>query len=281
MVSVNYLAYKNALKQAWKDGKMSADESAMLDTLRKSLNISPDEHVQIEEAVRSELGDEVGVPGNPGPTNNNQVAIADENPGGQEAVQLPEPPVQEAEPPLDATEAVESDIKTLLAQGKNSYHKGNYEEAIEYCDKVLLMDPDNSEALFFRKRTLSKIEKLRGKKAGDTVKDEAPPADADVAAMEANPQMEVSPPKEAPPATGGGGDPNCKSCKGSGECHWCKGSGSCYWCKGSGNCDKCNGSGKINGENCKSCKGTGKCHSCNGDGKCYWCHGSGKCSKCS
>ena len=55
LASVNYLAYKNALKQAWKDGKMSADESAMLDTLRKSLNISAEEHIHIEREVRNEL----------------------------------------------------------------------------------------------------------------------------------------------------------------------------------------------------------------------------------
>lgn len=270
LVSVNYLAYKNALKQAWKDGKMSADESAMLDTLRKSLNISPDEHVKIEQDVRIELSDMPVESNNPGPENN-PGEIANSNPGaGAEEAMAPPETMEVAAPPGGET----NDIKALLVEGKNSYHKGNYEEAIEYCDKVLILDPDNSEALFFRKRTLSKIEKLQGKGgAGGGTKAAVPPAEA---------QTEVLPPDQAPPATGGAGngDPNCKSCKGSGQCHWCKGSGSCYWCKGSGNCEKCNGSGKINGEDCKSCKGTGKCHSCNGDGKCYWCHGDGKCSKC-
>ena len=270
LVSVNYLAYKNALKQAWKDGKMSADESAMLDTLRKSLNISPDEHVKIEQDVRVELSDMPIDPNNPGPEDN-PGEMANSNPGaGAEEAMAPPETMEVAAPPGGEI----NDIKTLLAEGKNSYHKGNYEEAIEYCDKVLILDPDNSEALFFRKRTLSKIEKLQSKGGfGGGTKAAEPPAEA---------QIEVTPPDQSPPATGGAGDgdPNCKSCKGSGQCHWCKGSGSCYWCKGSGNCEKCNGSGKINGEDCKSCKGTGKCHSCNGDGKCYWCHGNGKCSKC-
>ena len=53
--NVNYLAYKNALKQAWKDGRMSAAESSILDTLRKSLNISAEEHMEIESNVREEL----------------------------------------------------------------------------------------------------------------------------------------------------------------------------------------------------------------------------------
>jgi tetratricopeptide (TPR) repeat protein len=289
LVSVNYLAYKNALKQAWKDGKMSADESAMLDTLRKSLNISPEEHLKIEKDVRIELSDGSELPD-----------ITEQSPNGGEGAppgpdtaieppapesQVPEPPATEEpaptqkEPPApepaagDETET--NDIKGLLTAGKNSYHKGNYEEAIEYCDKVLLLDPDNSEALFFRKRTLSKIEKLTGKKGSEKEKAEA----------KAETAVE---PKETPgevgePAAAGTfvGDPNCKSCKGTGQCHWCKSSGQCYWCKGSGKCDKCGGTGKMGDEQCKSCKGTGKCHSCNGDGKCYWCGGGGRCSKCS
>jgi hypothetical protein len=293
--SVNYLAYKNALKQAWKDGRMSADESAMLDTLRKSLNISAEDHVNIEKEVRGELagmmpensdsGEEINYPTN---QTNNMIGAGDETydvngvNGGNE-------------------------IKDLLIAGKNSYHKGNYEEAIEYCDRVLLVDPDNSEALFFRKRTLSKIEKLEEKGAD---KKKSKPD------LEPGPEPELEPGPEAPnmentavPETdmetpnvsneqpspedvqdaqapepvitpAGDGDPNCKSCGGSGQCHWCRGSGKCYWCKGTGNCDKCQGSGEINGDQCKSCKGSGKCHSCNGDSTCYWCKGSGKCSKC-
>jgi tetratricopeptide (TPR) repeat protein len=180
-------------------------------------------------------------------------------------------------------ESPEDQIKDLLNSGKNAYHKGNYEHAIECCDNVLLIDPDNSEALFFRKRALSKIEKLRGKDAGGKAA-----AAADIEVSDAgevpvgaanNGGAEVAVGEIKAPA--GGGDPNCKSCAGSGQCHWCKGSGKCYWCKGSGKCDKCNGEGKVNGEECKGCKGSGKCHSCNGDGECYWCKGSGKCSKCS
>lgn len=311
--SVNYLAYKNALKQAWKDGKMSADESAMLDTLRKSLNISAEEHITIEKDVRTELAD---------------VEINNPNPG--EEVGVEDTPIQ---PPEEANngagdidvESMNNDIKDLLIAGKNSYHKGNYEEAIEYCDKVLLIEPDNSEALFFRKRTLSKIEKLQGKSAG-TKKKSPPTSEPDIEAeieseIESEPDIDIEQVSVLPsgnetaetepniennsestaeepgmeelvPETGPvsvpnpnnnpspGGDPNCKSCGGSGQCHWCQGSGKCYWCKGSGNCDKCNGTGKINGDDCKACKGSGKCHSCIGDGECYWCKGSGKCSKC-
>ncbi len=291
LVSVNYLAYKNALKQAWKDGKMSADESAMLDTLRKSLNISAEEHLKIEKDVRSELADIV-------PEMNEQYEVAAEpapsmnqNPGldqhelGQQSENM-QPPA-----PSNTSDTLESeDINVLLNEGKNSYHKGNYEGAIEFCDKVLLLDPDNSEALFFRKRTLSKIEKLHGGK--DEPEKTAAKAEPEKTAAKAEPEQlaakaepELEPPEVSPEpggtAAGGKGDPDCKSCKGSGQCHWCRGSGECYWCKGTGKCDKCDGSGKIGDEECKSCKGSGKCHSCNGDSKCYWCNGTGKCSKCS
>ena len=298
--NVNIIAYKNALKQAWRDGKMSADESAMLDTLRKSLNISADDHIEIERDVRNELNNSSefgnntnstpapapaqennpGVP-NPGPQNNNQNNSNPQPPAGQNGpmttadLGITNEVIQDiSEQPTET-----NDIKELLTMGKNSYHKGNYEEAIGYCDKVLILDPDNSEALFFRKRTLSKIEKLSGNSNGD-VSVESPPTEGAVTTNTNDKDVEKAPAKQKATA-GTGGDPNCKSCAGSGECHWCKGTGECYWCKGNGNCDKCNGEGQINGVECKSCKGGGKCHSCNGDGKCYWCHGSGSCSKCS
>jgi tetratricopeptide (TPR) repeat protein len=274
LVSVNYLAYKNALKQAWKDGKMSADESAMLDTLRKSLNISPEDHVQIENDVRIELNGIMPADTNPTDNPGDNPGPANGNPEPNPGTAAPEPPQAPGEPPvpqpMDGTAGEPDDIKGLLAEGKNSYHKGNYEEAIEYCDKVLLLDPDNSEALFFRKRTLSKIEKLRGKPGS---KKETPKAQTEVA-----PEPPSKPEKKA---KSGGGDPNCKSCKGSGQCNWCKGTSECYWCKGTGKCDKCSGSGKINGEECKSCKGSGQCNSCGGNGQCYWCGGTGNCTKCS
>jgi hypothetical protein len=288
---VNYLAYKNALKQAWKDGKMSADESAMLDTLRKSLNISAEEHINIEKEVRGELAE-----------------ILNENPDSE--TQMNSDGVQSnniGSPTPDTGGAANNfegnEIKNLLTAGKNAYHKGNYEEAIEYCDKVLLLDPENSEALFFRKRTLSKIEKIRSKGGADKKKKEPeltpeePPVVEEMVQPEIPVENGIEPSAQNPQpieevasaptpepvneTTNGGGDPNCKSCGGSGSCHWCEGTGKCYWCKGSGKCDKCKGEGQLNGETCKSCKGSGKCHSCNGDTTCYWCKGSGKCSKCS
>ena len=54
MVSPNYLAYKNAMKQAWKDGRVSAEEATLLETLRTSLNISAEEHMQVEKELREE-----------------------------------------------------------------------------------------------------------------------------------------------------------------------------------------------------------------------------------
>ena len=79
MPNVNYLAYKNALKQAWKDGRMSATESGILDTLRKSLNISAEDHMEIESHVRDELA---GKPIENGELEFNQVSqVSNDNPG--------------------------------------------------------------------------------------------------------------------------------------------------------------------------------------------------------
>ncbi len=300
LASVNYLAYKNALKQAWKDGKMSADESAMLDTLRKSLNISAEDHMHIEREVRNELAGII-------PENPNFVNVNNNTNGGTSAVDPGSINQHEYSnmSQLSTEELLESnDVKELLNAGKNAYHKQNYEDAIQFCDKVLLLDPDNSEALFFRKRTLSKLEKSKSKKGSGevTAKVTAPPAPInksatveEAAQMEADldeaAELNLEPMKENPsknsvnnnvaPGAEKKADPNCKTCGGSGECHWCQGTGKCYWCKGTGNCDKCKGEGQIKGEECKSCKGSGKCHSCNGDSNCYWCKGTGKCSKCS
>ncbi len=305
MPNVNYLAYKNALKQAWKDGRMSANESAILDTLRKSLNISAEDHMEIERNVRAELD---GKPIENGELEFNSVSnnlteepepsSVPEQPEQLEQPEQPEQPEPNPEPSPNESDVLDTpnenkleapkepeapaevqDIKTLLDLGKNAYHKGNYEKAIEYCDKVVLMDPENSEALFFRKRTLSKIEKAQrsaGSAQAEAIANSNVETAKDPASVSGSGEVAGNPGD----GSAGTGDPNCKSCGGSGQCHWCKGTGKCYWCKGTGNCDKCSGQGQIDGEECKSCKGSGKCHSCNGDSTCYWCKSSGKCSRC-
>lgn len=46
--------YKQALQQAWKDGKITTDERALLITLRKNLGISETLHLQLEEQILEE-----------------------------------------------------------------------------------------------------------------------------------------------------------------------------------------------------------------------------------
>ena len=43
--------YKNALAQAWKDGKMTHDERELLRNLRESLCITEKEHLALEEEI--------------------------------------------------------------------------------------------------------------------------------------------------------------------------------------------------------------------------------------
>jgi hypothetical protein len=44
--------YKSALEQAWKDGSITADEQALLEKLRKTLNITRVQHEELEEDLR-------------------------------------------------------------------------------------------------------------------------------------------------------------------------------------------------------------------------------------
>jgi anti-sigma28 factor (negative regulator of flagellin synthesis) len=56
VVSVGALqAYVQALKQAWANGSLSPDEESLLLTLRKSMGISNEEHVNLEQEIHLEI----------------------------------------------------------------------------------------------------------------------------------------------------------------------------------------------------------------------------------
>jgi hypothetical protein len=48
-------AYAQTLKQAWSNGSLSQDEENLLLTLRKSMGISDEEHMSLEQEVRLEI----------------------------------------------------------------------------------------------------------------------------------------------------------------------------------------------------------------------------------
>ena len=52
---VSLQAYAQALKQAWANGSVSEDEENLLQTLRKSMGISDEEHASLEQEVRLEI----------------------------------------------------------------------------------------------------------------------------------------------------------------------------------------------------------------------------------
>lgn len=52
MVENNIEAYKEALEHIWKDGIASIDEYAMLDVLREKLNVTPEQHLELEILAR-------------------------------------------------------------------------------------------------------------------------------------------------------------------------------------------------------------------------------------
>ena len=162
-----------------------------------------------------------------------------------------------------------------LELGKEAYRTGGYKRSVDLCDRALKLKPNNSQAIFFKKRSKSKM-------------DEAAPASA-VPAAQTSPQPTSDPmlshmgaPKAAQTAVQSGSIiPKCLSCRDTHVCSWCKGQGLCWMCQGTGVCNTCKGSGTLNDAPCPKCKGSSKCDSCMGTGKCYWCKGTAKCHKCS
>jgi hypothetical protein len=306
MVSANYEAYKSVMRQAYRDGEITPEESAILETLRQSLNISSDEHSQCETEVQKEIDNGGGpvmnsdssnpeppmdAPGNPDDHNiirpgMNPGEFPADNPGNPSPGDLGEMPMDnpggiEVARPEEVVEEPKS-LEDLLKEGKSSYHGNNFQSAIDYFDKALVLDPENSEALFFRKRSVSKLTEQGGTVAPSGGAAAASSGGGAVATGGAAPSPGGAP-ALAPEVVAGTikGDPNCGSCNGAGTCRWCKATGGCYWCKGAGQCDKCKGTGVLKGQQCSACAGSGKCHSCKGSGHCYWCQGNGKCNKCS
>ena len=103
MENVNFLAYRNAVKQAWKDGKVTPSELTTLETVRNSLNITPEEHNQIEEEVKTEL-EAQGI-----------------------KFEKPAMPADDEDEPAEIPEE-----QLLLDAGKKAYDNKQYEKAVDY-----------------------------------------------------------------------------------------------------------------------------------------------------
>lgn len=176
---------------------ITPESAAMLEALRRALGITGEEHQLIERELAEQ---------------------------SRPAPPPPPPPPSQPDAPGDC-----------LKLGKNAYHSGDYKRALEMCDQVLCVNPSDSEALFFRKRALSKMA------------DGAEPADVKSG------DLLFTVPAVKPP---------CGSCRGSGKCYWCKGTGRCYWCSGTG---------LRGGVRCESCKATGSCRWCGATGACPKC----------
>jgi len=175
-------------------------------------------------------------------------------------------------PPQAPAPSDVTDFKTLLSNGKSAYRDEDYDNAIEYLDQALKLEPDDLETIFLRKRALAKAGKIslevKPEEAAEAVPSKEEPAPSP-------PEAPAGPPKEeaALPSTPTPPAPD-KPISGIG-CNSCEGSGHCYWCEGSGNCHNCDGDGKVGKLTCESCNGSGKCSSCEGKGTCHWCEGAG------
>jgi len=63
-------------------------------------------------------------------------------------------------PPQAPAPSDVTDFKTLLSNGKSAYRDEDYDNAIEYLDQALKLEPDDLETIFLRKRALAKAGKI-------------------------------------------------------------------------------------------------------------------------
>jgi KaiC/GvpD/RAD55 family RecA-like ATPase/ribosomal protein S13 len=65
MSTHNLAIYETAMETAWSDGLISEDERSMLESLRQKLNISGDQHFEIENNIRKKMAMTAHTPGAP------------------------------------------------------------------------------------------------------------------------------------------------------------------------------------------------------------------------
>ncbi|RLF68881.1 MAG: hypothetical protein DRN57_02580 [Thermoplasmata archaeon] len=149
--------------------------------------------------------------------------------------------------PMEPEKKPDTDISNIKEEAKELYRKGELEASLKLFEKVLESDPENKECLFYKKKVTSKLKTL----------EKAAVSNGMVKVKVTDGESEKDEKEHM------GGDPNCLSCRGTGEC---------VWCSGTGKCSTCSGTGKTFNEQCPTCKGTGKCTVCKGTGKCSWCN---------
>lgn len=111
--------YRRVLKQVWEDGIVTSDEYAIMEKIREGLNITLEEHLEMESKVYLTLA-----------------RSQFEKVHHKEAMDL-----------YDA--AIEADPKNALAWMNKGFHLqsvGRYDEALHCFDKVLEIDPKNAQA---------------------------------------------------------------------------------------------------------------------------------------
>jgi hypothetical protein len=90
----------------------------------------------------------------------------EEQPPGEEQPQEETPEetpqeegAEEPEKPAGPSEYGDNpeDLPQLLEEAQNAYRDRDFQKAVEYFDRVLALDPDNSNAIFMRKRAASKL----------------------------------------------------------------------------------------------------------------------------
>ena len=79
MTDKKYEAYEKAVRQVWLDGAVSLDEADMIEALRKSLNITLEEHAEIELKIRREIDSARSAGGSPKPDSEPPPEVQSEN----------------------------------------------------------------------------------------------------------------------------------------------------------------------------------------------------------
>jgi tetratricopeptide (TPR) repeat protein len=159
----NLRIYREAMERVWADGIQSADEYSLLETLRKSLKITPEEHLAIESKVKKPQAPTVA------PRKLKRVVV----PKRKKEVEEDRPPetfdefltlakqlfdekqYESALTNLDkALELNSNSTEAWTYKGRASLMLDRYEDALKYCDKALALNPDYDDALANKGTTL-------------------------------------------------------------------------------------------------------------------------------
>ena len=145
-----YRTYKAVLQQAWSDEVISSDEQAIIQRLRKVLNITDEEHRILENQIRNEIHERgEPLPEAAGGTGTSPPQMVKGQAGRVRVRQPVKSPSAPAPPkPQSPPTPTEGDADFWLTQGEQIFTSSNgdthrIEEAIDHFNKAIEIEPLN------------------------------------------------------------------------------------------------------------------------------------------